>query len=260
MMKKIIIFTVLTVSYLFGQAVVTPDSIPVNKTVYPFNAGEYLHFEVNYGFMLAGYATIEVHENNNFNGRDTFIFKTTAKSRSAFDWIYKVRDWTRSYFDKEKVHTLRFEKELREGSYEVDIGIDYDQINHKATYFRERKGKKNSSAVIDIPENVMDPLSALFFVRTMSLNIGDEILIPATDNKKVYNIKVIVHKIETVKVPAGKFKCYVVEPIMADGGVFKKDGKVKVWLTADSNKMPVKMETKVYIGSIVAELDWFVLK
>jgi hypothetical protein len=237
-----------------------PDSSEFATVKYPFKNGEYLHFEVNYGIMLAGYATIEVHEDTNFNGHDVFIFKTTAKSRRAFDWIFKVRDWTKSYFDKKRVRTVRFEKELREGSYEVDIGIDYDHENLKATYFRERKGKKNQTAVIDIPENVKDPLSALFFVRTMDLKVGDEILIPATDNKKVYDIKVIVHKKEKVKVPAGKFSCIVVEPVMADGGVFKKDGKVLVWLTDDQKKMPVKMETKVYIGSIVAELDWFVSK
>jgi len=255
MTKKILLPLFLLVSVLFSQASTIIDSVTVvKKTVYPFASGEYLHFEVNYGIMLAGYATIEIHENKNFNGRDCFIFKTTAKSRRAFDWIFKVRDWTMSYFDKEKVHTLKFEKELREGSYEVDIDIDYDQVNHKATYFQKRKGKKNKNAVINIPESVMDPLSALFYVRTLDLKVGDEILIPATDNKKVYDIKVIVHKMETVEVPSGKFRCFVVEPIMADGGVFKKDGKVQVWLTADSRKMPVMMKTKVYIGSITAEL------
>jgi hypothetical protein len=259
MKNKILVLIIIISSLLKVNAQNTPAA-PERKTVYPFSAGEYLHFEVNYGIMLAGYATIEIHENNSFNGRDCFIFKTTAKSRRAFDWIFKVRDWTMSYFDKEKVHTLKFEKELREGSYETDIDIDYDQTGHKATYFQKRKGKKNKSAVIDIPENVMDPLSALFYVRTLDLKVGDEILIPATDNKKVYDIKVIVHKMETIEVPAGKFKCFVVEPIMADGGVFKKDGKIKVWLTSDKKKMPVKMDTKVYIGSITAELDWYVSK
>lgn len=261
MIKKIMITLILFAAAVSAQNSTASGKPALNKTaVYPFSSGEYLHFEVNYGIMLAGYATIEIHEDKNFNGRDCFIFKTTAKSRRAFDWIFKVRDWTMSYFDKEKVHTLRFEKQLREGSYEVDIDIDYDQAEHKAKYFRERKGKKNKSAVIDIPENVMDPLSALFYVRTLDLKVGDEIIIPATDNKKVYDIKVIVHKIETVEVPAGKFRCFVVEPIMADGGVFKKDGKIQVWLTADKKKMPVKMETKVYIGSITAELDWYVSK
>jgi hypothetical protein len=218
-----LLIIILMISSLIPQIPAVEDSVLTTapkKTIYPYQNGEHL----------------------------------------SFDWIFEVRDWTMSYFDKEKVHTLKFEKELREGSYEVDIDIDYDQTEHKATFFQKRKGKKNKNAVINIPENVMDPLSALFYVRTLDLKIGDEILIPATDNKKVYDIKVIVHKMETVEVPAGKFRCFVVEPIMADGGVFKKDGKVQVWLTADKKKMPVMMRTKVYIGSITAELNKYTLR
>lgn len=210
--------------------------------------------------MLAGYATIETRENKHFRGNNCFIFKTTAKSRNAFNWIYKVRDWTRSYFDKDSLRSVRFEKHLREGSYHVDIEIDYDQEKHTAKYFRKRKGKKDKSKEIKTPPNVIDALSALFYVRIQDLKVGQEILIPATDNTKIYNIKVIVHKKETIKIEAGKFRCFVVEPIMADGGVFKKDGKVKIWLTDDDKKMPVKMETKLFFGSIVAELDWYTVK
>lgn len=257
-MKKTltILITFTLISIICGIEENTPGKPEAIK--YPFSAGEFLHFTVSYGFMTAGYATIEVHENRNYNGRDVFIFKTTARSRRAFDWIFKVRDRIESYFDKEKAHSLRHIKILREGSYHVDIDIEYDQENLKAYFNRKRKGRGTRNAEIDIPENVMDPLSSLFYVRTLDLKVGDEILIPSTDNAKVYDIKVIVHKIETVRVPAGKFKCFVVEPVMADGGVFKKDGKVQVWLTADEKKMPVKMETKVYIGSITAELGWYI--
>lgn len=257
-MKKL--HFILIISVLFLLFCRETDSISENPHVieYPFVAGEFLHFNVSYGFMLAGYATIEVHENRNYNGRDVFVFRTTARSRRAFNWIFKVRDRTESYFDKEKAHSLRHVKILREGNYHVDIDIEYDQENQIAYFNRDRKGRGTRSAEIDIPENVMDPLSSLFYVRTLDLKVGDEILIPSTDNMKVYDIKVIVHRIETVKVPAGRFRCFVVEPVMADGGVFKKDGQVQVWLTADEKKMPVKMETKVYIGSIKAELGWYI--
>lgn len=257
MTKKTLLIFILTFCIsLFSQ--INNDSQKIRT--FPFQNGEYLHFEISYGYMLAGYATIETRENKHYKGNDCFIFKTTAKSRNAFNWIYKVRDWTRSYFDKDSIRSVRFEKHLREGSYHADIEIDYNQDNHTAQYSKARKGKKTKKKEIKIPPNVIDALSALFYVRMQDLKIGQDILIPATDNAKIYNIKVIVHKKETVKVEAGKFKCFVVEPIMADGGVFKKDGKVKVWLTDDEKKMPVKMETKLFFGSIVAELDWFTLK
>ncbi|MCK4980087.1 MAG: DUF3108 domain-containing protein, partial [Candidatus Delongbacteria bacterium] len=167
-----------------------------NGTTFPFKDGEYLHFKVSYGYMLAGYATIEVRENKHYKGKDCFIFKTTAKSRKAFNWIYKVRDWTRSYFDKDSIRSVRFEKHLREGSYQADIEIDYDQEKHIGKYFRKKKGKKDKHAEIKLPPNVIDALSALFYIRMQDLKVGQEILIPATDNRKIYNIKVIVHKKE----------------------------------------------------------------
>lgn len=219
-----------------------------------FNVGEYLHFSVSYGVITAGYATIEVPNIEKVRGRDCYVLKTTARTTSSFDWMFKVRDWTKSYLDTGRFHSLGFEKHLREGGYKKDIKITYDQHKNKGTYTDKKK-----TVEIDIPDDVMDPLSAMFYIRTMDIKVGDEILIPATDNKKIYDIKVIVHKREKVEVEAGKFDCFVVEPVMADGGVFKKNGKVKVWLTADEKKMPVKMETKVYIGSIDAELDWYIL-
>ncbi len=229
--------------------------VVINKA---FKVNELLHFEVNYGGVTAGYATIEVDRYQEYKGRKCYILKTTAQSRKSFNWIFKVKDWTESYLDAERFHSLRFEKHLKEGSYHRDVIVAYDQKKNKAYYssFKPKSGKLRKKT-IDIPDNVVDALSALFYVRTMDFEVGDEILLPGSDNKKIYPIKVIVHKKEKIKVPAGKFKCIVVEPVMADGGVFKKNGKVKVWLTDDDRKMPVKMETKVFIGSIKAELDWY---
>lgn len=218
-----------------------------------YNINELLHFRVSYGNITAGYATMEVNRQVEYKKRQCYVFRTTAQSRKAFDWIFKVRDWTESYVDIEKFYSLRFEKHLREGSYKKDIVIDYDQYKNQAIYTDEKK--KNET--IAVPPDVLDPLSALYLVRNMELRVGKDIYLPSTDNKTVYPIRIIVHKIEAVTVEAGKFFCFVVEPVMADGGIFKKDGKVKIWLTADKRRMPVKMETKVYIGSIVAELDWF---
>ena len=58
-------------------------------------------------------------------------------------------------------------------------------------------------------------------------------------------------------VPAGKFDTYKVEPSTEGiGGVFKKDkdAKIHLWLTADERRLPVKVKSKVVVGSFVGEL------
>jgi hypothetical protein len=41
---------------------------------------------------------------------------------------------------------------------------------------------------------------------------------------------------------------------MKEGGVFKSEGRVVIWLTDDERRIPVKVSTKVVVGSIDAEL------
>ena len=70
-----------------------------------------------------------------------------------------------------------------------------------------------------------------------------------------YPLKVVVLGKEKVKVKAGKFNCIVVEPMISGEGIFVSKGKsLKVWLTDDEYKLPVKMAVEVFIGSVKAEL------
>jgi hypothetical protein len=62
---------------------------------------------------------------------------------------------------------------------------------------------------------------------------------------------------ETIEVPGGRFETYLIEPELKDiGGVFKKskDAKIQLWVTADERRLPVKIASKVSVGSFVGEL------
>ncbi len=41
---------------------------------------------------------------------------------------------------------------------------------------------------------------------------------------------------------------------MKEGGLFKSEGQIIIWMTNDERKIPVKVSTKVVVGSIDAEL------
>ena len=54
---------------------------------------------------------------------------------------------------------------------------------------------------------------------------------------------------------AGEFRCIKLEPMVEEGGLFKSEGSILVWLTDDQIKMPVKVKSRVLIGSIDADLS-----
>jgi len=46
----------------------------------------------------------------------------------------------------------------------------------------------------------------------------------------------------------------MVEPLVQEGGLFKSEGTIVIWLTNDELKIPVKVKTKVIVGAIDDEL------
>jgi hypothetical protein len=213
-----------------------------------FQVGEKLTFDVKYGFVTAGIAVMQIPEMKRISGREAYHITFEVNSVPSFDWIYKVRDRYETYLDSKGLFPWRFEQHIREGGYTRDFSAFFDQRRGKA---------KTSEGEYEIPKNVNDIVSAFYLARTFDyshLKINDRIHLKNFYKNKVYDLDVRYLGKETVDVTAGKFDCIVVEPLVQEGGLFKSEGSIVVWLTDDVLKIPVKVKTKVVIGSIDAEL------
>lgn len=181
-----------------------------------------------------------------YKGRPCYHLVSRAESNDVMSKIYKVRDRIDSLVDAEGLYSWRYKKRLREGSFERDYDIRYDPPSGKATYADGRK--------FDAEPWSKDALAAFYYVRHMPLEVGKDIAITHHSDKRSNGIQVKVHKRETVKVPAGSFDCFVIEPIMSEGGLFQASGRMQIWVTADERRMPVLMKSKIPVGSIDAVL------
>jgi len=213
-----------------------------------FKLGEKLTFDVKYGFVTAGVATMRIPEIKKITGRDTYKVLFEVNSVSDFDWIYKVRDRYETYIDVDGIFPWRFEQHIREGNYSRDFSAFFDQ----------RKGKaKTSGGSYDIPKYVNDIISAFYYARTADyskMKYGDKIHLQNFYKDKVFDLDVKYLGKERIKVGAGTFDCIMVEPLVLEGGLFKSEGTIVIWLTDDELKVPVKVKTKVIVGAIDAEL------
>ena len=107
----------------------------------------------------------------------------------------------------------------------------------------------------ELKQQVLDLLTSLYYVRANPLQVGKDITFDIVNREEQYPLVVKVLGKETVKTAAGKFNCWVVEPQFRGEGIFVAKGKsLKVWLTDDAYRMPVKMAVEVFIGSVSAEL------
>jgi hypothetical protein len=213
----------------------------------PFGPGESLRFSIEYGLIKAGSAWLEVAAMETYRGRSCYHLVSRAESNDFMSKIYKVRDRIDSLVDAEGLYSYRYRKHIREGDYKKDYDASYNPAAGRVKY---SDGKSYEMTPFS-----KDGLAAFYYVRFVPLEIGRDVVIPHHSDKATGNIVVKVHRRESVEVPAGRFTCIVIEPVMAAGGIFKNSGNLTIWVTDDARRIPVLMKSKIPVGSIDAVLQ-----
>lgn len=223
------------------------------KTGAPWD-GEQLKYGLYYSFVKAGTAYIRNRGLVDIGGRPAYLIQTTAFSASVIDAFFKVRDINQSWLDAQTFYSRGYGQSVREGNYKRDEWVIFDPANRR--YYGQIQ-KKEAPREISGPleADVTDFLTALYYVRAQKLEPGKDIVFDIINREKQYPLIVKVHGRERVKTPAGNFNCIKVEPQLRGEGIFVAKGKsLTVWLTDDAYRMPVKMKTEVFIGSVSATL------
>jgi len=220
---------------------------------YPFKPGEKLKYVLKWGVISAGEAELEVYPVAEVNGTKAYHFVMTAKSNSFVDVFYKVRDRIDAYADIKMQHSLLFKKKQREGGYKRDVVVNFDWDRQEARYVNKDKAKDP----ISLMPGSFDPLSAFYFTRLMKLSPDSKVSRPITDGRKNVVGAAHVIKRETIEVGGRSYDTFLVIPELKHiGGVFKKskNAKIHLWVTADHRHIPVRIKSKVVVGSFVGEL------
>ncbi len=222
------------------------------KRVIPFKPGEKLHFEVRWGFIRAGEATLQVLPIEEVNGEKVLRFLMTVRTSSFVDVFYKVRDTYESLTDMAMNHAIHYRKE-KQGHKKKEVIVRFDWEKKETQYITTGEDWEP----VPLITGSFDPLSVFYAFRTHDLEIGKELLVPVSDGKKCVMGVAKVLKRERIKIKMGEYDAFLIEPDMKDiGGVFEKsdDAKIKIWVTADEKKIPLRFKSKVIVGSFVAEL------
>lgn len=219
----------------------------------PFSPGERLVFELRWEFVPAGRATLTVLPPTEIDGKPVRHFVMTARTNGFVDTFYKVRDRIESFANLDMDHSVFYKKRQREGKTRRDIEVRFDWDVGTAHYANFGKPRDP----LPLKPGTFDPLSAFYFVRTLSLKPNMVVERPITDGKKNVIGQLAVVTRETITVKGTRYDTYRLSPDLRDvGGVFEKtkEAEMDVWVTADERHIPVRIQSSVVVGDFIAEL------
>jgi len=244
MKKSIFIILICTSIASFGQS--EPKA---------YKAGEWLKFRISYSnFLNAGNATMQIKEVNH-NGKQAYHIQGKGKTTGVISWFFKVKDDYQSYFYKDNIHPYRFIRKINEGGYKKNKEILFDHHSKNATV---KDYKKNTTKNFTIDPGVQDMVSTLYYLRNKDLRnmkVGDEVELSMFFDETTYGFKMRYLGRETIKTKFGKVKSLKFRPVVQAGRVFKEKESLTVWVTADKNKIPLRIKASLAVGSLRADLD-----
>ena len=210
----------------------------------PNFVGEELQYAAGFRFFPAGEAIL-TFSLDSLNGESVFRLTTSVKTNSFLNAFYEVRDEIQSWLHTDNLSLKKTIQTIREGSYHRDHQsiIQGDSIAVSGNKIR------------NIPGRVYDPVSFVYYLRNQDLSLGHSYKFFSYDRKKIREVIVNITAKETVRVSAGIFNCLKIEPVSGDGkSLLKNNGQMRVWLSDDSVRLPVKIEQKTNIGTMVMKL------
>lgn len=219
---------------------------------YCYSGKEKLHYDVSWsGGVKIGELYLEVKSLPQV--RDGFEIRARVTTKNGdVHLFYPINDLFVTKVRGPKKLPYHYEIWQKEGySYEAHRVLTYDQ---ERWFVRQIKNDKVAGE-FQLSGETNNEFSSFFNSRLMDFTIGQPFVVPTFADKK--REEVAVHPLSEEKISdtvIGDVSTVAVMPVMKFKGLYKKKGDTVIWYTNDECRVPVKIKSKIVLGSLVAVL------
>lgn len=226
-------------------------NIDIEIREFAYSGEEMLKYEVSWsGGIKIGDLHMEIRKSS--TNEDTYTIHARVKDSGIFHFFYPVNDTFDTVVSGDHRLPVRYDVEQKEGrSYHALRHTEYDQKNGIVRY------QKNNNAVetFEVKGEVHNEFSSFLYTRILALDKNKPVIVPTFADKKRH--EVVVRTDDRIRVDnklLGKINVLPVTPIMDFKGLYDKAGDTVILYSDDRCRIPVRITSKILIGSITAEL------
>lgn len=220
-----------------------------------FLAPEKLTYNIRWGMVTAGKGTISVEGLESVGGREAWHLSMLLETTGAVGSVHRYRDRMDTWLDRTDLRPLRHTAEKRQGKYALDETVIFDPSCGRFARTARRLDVDRTDTTQDrLPEGTREILGYIAHLRTQPLAEGQRYPLVLMSGRRLHPVTVAVRRREKLKVPAGAFDCFYLEPTFDKTEGTAKVRDVELWLSADERKLPVRIRMAIGIGHITANL------
>lgn len=221
-----------------------------------FQSGEYLTYDLYIKFaatIKGGYATLSTRSVK-YAGQDAYKMTLVSESQGFARKVFPMNDTLACYMSKD-LTPLAYTKDAHEGDDHTVEKLSYsysgDKVNIRSV--RHKNGNFKFDENLSFAGCTYDLMSILFYARTLDytyMKNGSETKVNFVTGREKVSMRIIYNGKEQVKANDGKkYNCMKLTLYIQDDAFDNGKEAMKVYITDDKNRMPVRLETKLKVGS-----------
>lgn len=193
-------------------------------------------------------------EETTYNNKSVFLLQNKSKTVAKYEWIIKANDYYASYIDKATMKVERHIQKTFVDDYYTNYEYRFDHSRKKLYVSIENSDTKRYLDTLNLNPCLHDLLSAVYYSRNIDyskLKVDEKISLPVIQDTDIHKIYYRYLGKETINIKKKrKLNCIKIASLLVETLVFKAGEKMIVWLSDDKNKVPVLMESDLWIGKI----------
>lgn len=228
------------------------------KTFVPGESATYgAYFNWHFIWLNAGDVVFQC-DTINYKNEKAWHLKAIGKTFKNYDIFYSVRDTFESILTYPGFDPLWFRRVINHGGSRSLHQYSFYPAEAKVISYIHRDKEKPFSGKIDWSKGVYDLLSSAYHFRGFEyekMKPGQKVnfkMIVDNTAEELYFRYLGTEKVKTRN--NREFLCHKVSVWLLAGDFFPEGEYMKVWFTADKNRLPVMVETKILVGSVKALL------
>ena len=224
--------------------------------------GEKMEFRVGWGvFSRAGQITVAANAVPVTDGaggtRPDIHVVTSMATRGVVGKLYTLEVKAECLFDGRDGRILTAATNSIAGKKRTSTKATFDYPGGAMRF--EDLVRPENTATLPLPKaETMDLITALVQTRAWDMKPGDKHPIVAIFEDEFYELTVTALGYEKVKSPWGEVNALILAPEPSPGtepkGMFKKGATVRVWVSQDERRLPVKFQLGLKYGTGTAYL------
>ena len=235
---------------------ISPDVVEVIPMIEArgyLKVGEEYRYKVGWLGLDVGSAFLTIEDKSVTDGKEVYGVRLEAVTNKFFSVFYKVTGDVKSYIDTKTFKPVKHDSFTKINAKEIFKNILYD-FDANIAYSEDRKGKYE----VPIFEDTLDPLGVFYYFTLNPFKFKEPIRLNINGGKKNFSVTVIASKKRRIRVPAGRFDAFLVEPTVDSerqfDDVLKAQGRMRIWFSADERRIPLMITLKIPVGTAKAVL------